>query len=189
MKYKFLQQGELARAVHCSQILTKTITRSVPAAARRQYFSSALASHTADNNIATNNNNSSDNNDCVSNDGKGKGMFQPTNIWSDPQRTVSLFGAPLAHGQPLVGTESAPSILRTDSLLEDIKARWRLHDHGDIDLFANLNEEKRMKYANTPGARNCVEVGQACQNIYTAMKRQCDEDHFILTLVNHYNLD
>lgn len=102
---------------------------------------------------------------------------------------MALFGAPLSFGQPLIGPEKAPNVLRSADLMEDIKARWRLADRGDIDVTGQRkNGGLQRSFSSVEGARCCAQVGGACEAIYEALLPDCHESQFILTLGGDHSI-
>jgi len=93
-------------------------------------------------------------------------MFQHIN---DP-RTVSIIGAPMTYGQPFVGTDVAPTILREAGLHQNLtQLGWRIEDMQDID-FANITSENG--YANICKAKNSQFVGKGCQILADIVKKK-----------------
>lgn len=56
-------------------------------------------------------------------------------------KTCTVIGAPMTHGQPYVGTDNAPTLLRQAGLLPKLSALdWRVEDLHDLDFTTPNNK-------------------------------------------------
>lgn len=94
--------------------------------------------------------------------------------------TVSVLGAPMCYGQPLLGTEQAPAALRGgDTLRKTVTSLgWRWCDRGDIACPAPAFADP----SSPVGGKNSFAVGKANQALASAATTAANEGHFVLTL-------
>uniref|UniRef100_A0A7S4I5R3 Arginase n=1 Tax=Odontella aurita TaxID=265563 RepID=A0A7S4I5R3_9STRA len=117
-------------------------------------------------------------------DDEGNVLFHHT---PDP-KTVSIIGAPMTFGQPFVGTDHGPRLLREAGLLSDLSTLgWRVHDCSDLDFdllssgvpsLPSSGDAKR--YADR--ARHSRIVGKGCQVLADRVEDELNKGRFPLIL-------
>ena len=109
------------------------------------------------------------------------GLFQHT-----PSKTVSIIGAPMTYGQPYVGTDSGPALLREAGLLKMMTSLgWRVDDIGDID-FETIAQQANKD--SVPGARNCGIVGAVNEQLANVVEGKMNEGQFPLLLGGDHSI-
>jgi len=92
----------------------------------------------------------------------------------------------MTYGQPFVGTDVAPTILREAGLHQNLtQLGWRIEDMQDID-FANITSENG--YANICKAKNSQFVGKGCQILADIVKKKASENKFPLILGGDHSI-
>jgi len=101
-------------------------------------------------------------------------------------KTVSIIGAPMTYGQPYVGTDGSPQLLREAGLRHMLTALgWRVNDLHDID-FEKIARD--WKGENIPGARNCGIVGTSNEHLADVVESQIRAGNFTLTLGGDHSI-
>jgi len=94
-------------------------------------------------------------------------------------RTASIIGAPMTYGQPFIGTDSGPKLLRERGLGSMLsQLGWRVEDTPDI-VFESGNHSNSVDPHN---AKNCALVGHGCNLLATAVETKIQEGRFPLVL-------
>lgn len=96
-----------------------------------------------------------------------------------PSHLVRLVGAPTCAGQPLAGTDAAPTALRQAGLHEKIEAQgWAVADDGDAVMASPRADDPHSPV----GGKNAYAVGVSNRNIATAVEAAARRGEFVLTL-------
>ena len=113
-------------------------------------------------------------------------------------RTLSVLGAPMMFGQPHVGTDTSPMLLRESGLLNDLTSLgWRVNDLDDLDLSSlgvtsssSLSNDSNAASSNKNGhnARNSVQVGQGCHLLAKKVESILDNKQFPLILGGDHSI-
>lgn len=99
-------------------------------------------------------------------------------------RTISIIGAPLTHGQPYVGTDMSPALLRKHSLLSKLAALgWRVDDNPDLSF--PLYTSDKISHSK---AKNSLTVGKAAKKIADAVQEKAELGNFALTLGGDHSI-
>ena len=97
-------------------------------------------------------------------------------------KTVTVIGAPLEHGQPLLGTNHGPGKLRAAGLRTVCTSLgWRYNDQGDIPMDA-ASHPAAAGAQHVPNALNCSLVGAANGALFRAVRDAARAGTFVLTL-------
>lgn len=101
-------------------------------------------------------------------------------------KTVSIIGAPMTYGQPFVGTDSGPNLLREAGLLNMMTSLgWRVEDHGDIDFEKIANTASNEFF---PGARNCGIVGAVNEHLSNVVEEKIKMGRFPLLVGGDHSI-
>lgn len=88
----------------------------------------------------------------------------------------------MAHGQPLAGTEQAPTALRAAGLLDSARSLgWEVTDAGDVEI-PPLREPSSSPSSPTRTMRNAAAVGEGTHRIARAAYAAAARGDFLLTL-------
>lgn len=111
-------------------------------------------------------------------------------------KTVSVIGAPMTYGQPFVGTDSGPSLLREQGLLQDLtNLGWRVEDTPDLD-FSTICEQARSEnnsssnllHNNNPNAKHSLEVGAGTKVLAELVESKLKLGKFPLVLGGDHSI-
>ncbi|OEU18626.1 Arg1 arginase 1 [Fragilariopsis cylindrus CCMP1102] len=92
---------------------------------------------------------------------------------------ISFLRAPQTYGQPFVGTDSGPRLLREGGLATMLtQLGWRVEDIADLDFSLHEMQES----ANPANARNCALVGHASNILADVVETKIKEGLFPLIL-------
>jgi len=101
-------------------------------------------------------------------------------------RTLSVIGAPMMFGQPFVGTDTTPMLLREAGLLSDLsQLGWRVEDLRDLDLSSlpkSVNTDVNIK------ARHSLQVGNACYLLAKQVESIVKDENFALILGGDHSI-
>lgn len=113
-------------------------------------------------------------------------------------RTLSVLGAPMMFGQPFVGTDTSPMLLRESGLLNDLTSLgWRVNDLHDLDLSTLVTSSNLSNDINTVAsngsnnghyARNSIQVGQGCYLLAKKVESIIDNKQFPLILGGDHSI-
>ncbi len=93
----------------------------------------------------------------------------------------------MTFGQPYVGTDHGPKLLRQAGLLEDLASiGWRVHDNGDIHI--DTSERTPGNKDKTHNAKNSHIVGSGCELLSEAVIEAIKEDRFPLILGGDHSI-
>lgn len=100
-------------------------------------------------------------------------------------RTTSIIGAPMTFGQPFVGTDSGPKMLRDRGLASNLtKLGWRVEDAPDLAFDSNTH----MDDIDPPNARNCALVADGCKLLADTVESKINEGRFPLILGGDHSI-
>ena len=121
-----------------------------------------------------------------------------TKLFSGAQRvgcrnvstTCSLISVPISLGQPFVGPDASPKVLKENGLLQLLgDCGWRVEQLPDIVAAGNVDTNKdpasTLKDVN---AKNCAQVGATCHSVYEQVLKEAKTDNFVLILQLHFIL-
>ena len=106
-------------------------------------------------------------------------------------RTVSVIGAPMTYGQPYVGTDRGPELLRECGLLKDLSSLgWRVEDLPDLDLDAICAEAAKSSTAvpTSPNAKHSLQVGAGCRVLADLVESKLRLGRFPLILGGDHSI-
>ena len=141
------------------------------------------------------------NNDVKGGGGMGYGNVQKQHIPSvesenlyrlvtSSPKTVSIIGAPMTYGQPFVGTDSSPALIREHGLVRDLdKLGWRVDDTGDID-FVTICEQQQYQQSSSIviNAKNCLKIGAGTKALSNIVESKIKLGHFPLILGGDHSI-
>lgn len=103
----------------------------------------------------------------------------------------------MTYGQPFVGTDYAPSILREAGLLKNlVQLGWTVEDLNDLD-FTNVDVDVDLGAGpfsgqthtqNHSNAKNSQHVGQGCQMLANVVEQKAVENKFPLVLGGDHSI-
>jgi len=100
-------------------------------------------------------------------------------------RTASIIGAPMTYGQPFIGTDSGPKLLRERGLGTMLThLGWRVEDAPDLDF----DPGNILHSIDPPNARNCALVGQASKILADVVETKLNEGLFPLILGGDHSI-
>jgi arginase len=109
-------------------------------------------------------------------------------------KTVSIIGAPMTHGQPYVGTDTTPELLRSKGLRSMLSSlNWRVEDIPDLE-FSNAIQNYKQQHPSTNSkpfqgkAKNHIEVGIGCQVIAETVFTKLQQGRFPLILGGDHSI-
>jgi len=106
-------------------------------------------------------------------------MFRHT---ADP-KTISVIGAPMTFGQPFVGTDHGPRLLREAGLIHGLSTLgWRVHDTGNLDFDELVLRDGFSARYDAPKARHSRIVGRGCQILADVVEKETSKGRFPLIL-------
>lgn len=93
----------------------------------------------------------------------------------------------MTYGQPFVGTDSSPTLLREGGLLNMLTSLgWRVEDTADLDFKAS--EHVVAGIADPPNARNCALVGHGTRKLADKVEETIREGRFPLILGGDHSI-
>lgn len=102
-------------------------------------------------------------------------------------RTTAVIGAPMTYGQPYVGTDSGPRLLREGGLLSMLTSLgWRVEDVPDVDFEANVEQHPSM--VDPTNARNCSIVGRGTSHLADIVENTIKAGRFPLILGGDHSI-
>lgn len=97
----------------------------------------------------------------------------------------AIIGVPMTDGQPYVGTDDGPALLRTAGLVENLKAlSWNVEDLGDLDL-PSANDTAPLANGN---AKNAGSVGAGTHLLAETVYEQLQKKKFPLILGGDHSI-
>jgi len=99
-----------------------------------------------------------------------------------------IYSAPMTFGQPYVGTDNGPRLLREAGLLDNLASiGWRVDDQGDLD-FKSIENEFENPEEESPSAKNSQIVGKGCELLANAIIDAIKENRFPLILGGDHSI-
>ena len=97
-------------------------------------------------------------------------------------KTCCIIGAPMTLGQPLLGTDHGPNLLREKGLKSEITSLdWRVSDIGDLEFPKPTASDPVLK-SQLGKAKNCYPVGKGNLKIFEAAYKSHQEEMFTLVV-------
>jgi arginase len=120
-------------------------------------------------------------------------------------RTVSILGVPMTYGQPFVGTDESPALLRERGLRRMLTSLdWRVDDCGDMDMDSiaavaaeiqvnfqcdtDINNNDNSLRISRPKARNCHIVGEVNKKLADQVEATLRAGRFPLVLGGDHSI-
>lgn len=104
-------------------------------------------------------------------------------------RTVSVIGAPMTYGQPFVGTDHGPQLLRERGLLKDLSSLgWRVEDIPDLDFDTICAKTSKQSKVLLPNAKHSLEVGAGCSALADLVESKLQKGRFPLILGGDHSI-
>jgi arginase len=101
--------------------------------------------------------------------------------------TVSLVSIPLAIGQPYVGPDTSPNLLKKNGLLQLLgDCGWRVDQMPDV-LEVTSNDVGSIDMSNL-NAKNCASIGATCEVAAKVIYEKAMDDNFILILGGDHSI-
>lgn len=100
------------------------------------------------------------------------------------RQNVSLFSIPVNVGQPLLGPDKAPTLIKSQGLMDNLDAlNWKVTEFPEItgNGFVHPTGDNAILSAEQD-AKNCAEVGYVCEKSYNTILPEAKKDDFILIL-------
>jgi len=103
-------------------------------------------------------------------------------------KTISVIGAPMTYGQPFVGTDSSPALLRQLGLLKDLSTLgWRVEDNPDLD-FNTICAEAGKNSNTSPNAKHSHQVGAGSKALAELVETKLRLGRFPLILGGDHSI-
>ena len=104
--------------------------------------------------------------------------------------TCRIIGAPMTYGQPFVGTDGSPNMLREEGLLKKLShLGWRVHDHGDLEFAPRPGATGSFHRSSKGGnAKNSEIVGEGCHRLAKVVEKTLREGHFPLVVGGDHSI-
>ncbi|KAL3943019.1 MAG: hypothetical protein SGBAC_002878 [Bacillariaceae sp.] len=100
-------------------------------------------------------------------------------------RTTSIIGAPMTYGQPFVGTDASPSLLRERGLRNILTSLgWRVEDLPDLDF----DTEQFAGSRDPPNARNCSMVAYGSEMLADTVEATLRKGNMPLVLGGDHSI-
>ncbi|GKY91019.1 hypothetical protein MPSEU_000074700 [Mayamaea pseudoterrestris] len=110
-----------------------------------------------------------------------------------PGNVCAVLGAPMTDGQPHVGTDDGPLLLRQAGLVKDLQSLgWTVNDLGDLEFdkqtsdngIVKENQDTETTTINDKkiNAKNCRRVGAGAKLVRNAVYESLQRNEFPLTL-------
>ena len=98
-------------------------------------------------------------------------------------KKASLISFPVNLGQPLLGPDRSPQLLKENGLLPILKdLGWNINEAPDV-ISSFLTTSTNNTINDTPHAKNCAQVGEICEQIFKQVSEHAaDKDNFLLIL-------
>ena len=102
-----------------------------------------------------------------------------------PSKTCAVIGAPMTHGQPHVGTDSGPALLRQAGLDTHLKSLgWNVNDLGDLDFdgLSLASDDATPSSSSFGVTKNSLQVGMGAKLVRDVVYKALQRGEFPLTL-------
>mmetsp|Transcript_39646 Transcript_39646/g.71402 ORF Transcript_39646/g.71402 Transcript_39646/m.71402 type:complete len:385 (-) Transcript_39646:716-1870(-) len=106
-------------------------------------------------------------------------------------KTVSVIGAPMTYGQPFVGTDSGPTLLREQGLVQDLtNLGWRVEDIPDLDFSTICAQARNANPSihSNPNAKHSLEVGSGTKVLADLVESKLKLGRFPLILGGDHSI-
>eukprot|EP00565_Helicotheca_tamesis_P007211 CAMPEP_0185736818 /NCGR_PEP_ID=MMETSP1171-20130828/28855_1 /TAXON_ID=374046 /ORGANISM="Helicotheca tamensis, Strain CCMP826" /LENGTH=426 /DNA_ID=CAMNT_0028407555 /DNA_START=92 /DNA_END=1372 /DNA_ORIENTATION=- len=109
-------------------------------------------------------------------------------------KTVSIIGAPMTYGQPFVGTDSGPTLLREAGLLSHLsQLGWRVEDLPDLDFETICHPARGLSASGAASssainAKNSLLVGLGAKALAEVVEEKIREGRFPLILGGDHSI-
>eukprot|EP00579_Thalassiosira_antarctica_P008549 CAMPEP_0201879124 /NCGR_PEP_ID=MMETSP0902-20130614/10083_1 /ASSEMBLY_ACC=CAM_ASM_000551 /TAXON_ID=420261 /ORGANISM="Thalassiosira antarctica, Strain CCMP982" /LENGTH=362 /DNA_ID=CAMNT_0048406877 /DNA_START=264 /DNA_END=1352 /DNA_ORIENTATION=- len=106
-------------------------------------------------------------------------------------KTVSVIGAPMTYGQPFVGTDSGPTLLREQGLVQDLtNLGWRVEDIPDLDFSTICAQARNANPSihSNPNAKHSLEVGAGTKVLADLVESKLKLGRFPLILGGDHSI-
>lgn len=106
-------------------------------------------------------------------------------------KTVSIIGAPMTYGQPFVGTDSGPTLLREQGLVQDLtNLGWRVEDIPDLDFSTICAQARNANPSihSNPNAKHSLEVGAGTKVLADLVESKLKLGRFPLILGGDHSI-
>lgn len=98
-------------------------------------------------------------------------------------KTVSVLSVPMNLGQPFLGPDLTPHLLKEHGLSELLAScGWRVIMEPDIVAGGPPPPNIPLKKMVLGNAKNCAEVGFVCEKAFHQVKKHAETDNFVLIL-------
>lgn len=95
----------------------------------------------------------------------------------------------MTYGQPFVGTDSGPKLLREAGLLNMLTALgWRVEDLPDIDFESFSSSSSSPPPSESSNAKNSTIVGAGAQQLAEVVQEKAERGHFPLVLGGDHSI-
>jgi arginase len=104
-------------------------------------------------------------------------------------KRVSILPIPVHLGQPHVGTDMSPAMLLNSGLQGILEENgWNVTVHEQLCDPHRFRPKSWTEEEKKLNARNCLEIGQACQRIEERVYKQAVTDDFLLMLGGDHSI-
>lgn len=98
-------------------------------------------------------------------------------------KTVSVISVPMNLGQPFLGPDLTPRLMRENGLNSLLSScGWRIDTEPDIISSGSPPVHSRNSDLCLGHAKNCAEVGFICEKVFHVVKKHAETDNFVLIL-------
>ena len=104
-------------------------------------------------------------------------------------KKCAVLGAPMTWGQPKMGTDNGPSMLRQAGLDATLKKLgWIPEDLGDLVISQPAATDPQGDPALIFQMKNCYAVGKGCEQVFRSVAQQAADGKFVLTLGGDHSI-
>jgi arginase len=103
-------------------------------------------------------------------------------------KKIRIVGAPFTFGQPKLGVERGPKVMRDAGLLQLL---GNVEDFGDVSAEispCDHGQESQMTNGSHGNTKNMPEVGEVCRRLHEAVYKQLSDDSFVVVLGGDHSL-
>jgi arginase len=98
-------------------------------------------------------------------------------------KTVSVISVPMNLGQPFLGPDLTPRLMRENGLNSLLSScGWRIDMEPDIISSGSPPVHIPDRNIVLGNAKNCAEVGFICEKVFHVVKKHAETDNFVLIL-------
>jgi arginase len=107
-------------------------------------------------------------------------------LYVEQPKTVEIIGAPMTAGQPLLGTDRGPELIRSLGLGGRLaKLGWRVSDIGDLEFPSPEPKDPQTKHGH---AKNSVAVGKGNKLLADAVEDAISKGRFPLVVGGDHSI-